>query len=354
MWMLTFFRKIRKRLLGQGSLPKYLLYASGEILLIVVGIFMALQIQNWNERQNIEIQFRSTLEQIYTAITYESDFIVPDTMWFKTKARWADELLNSPDSLPDSTLMSHLYFLAYTNGSTYSPESPYYAQQLNYDQNNQDQKELTKEIMSYMNKIANSSYQTEPRLREELEKHGFAIPYVDITKSHGFEPFDSKYYDDIDILNFRNLVNSRSFRAILKNVRTYKHWNALDARNSFLDGQSIKALIKEYYPEVKILIHDVGIVGSALNGWDTSTPMRLVEKKSSIWEIDIYLNKGEVKFRCRDSWTQNWGATFKQDFPSGFALNDGRNIPIPEAGNYRVILNLTENTYEFAKLDEVY
>ena len=47
--MLTFFRRIRKGLLGEGATRKYLLYAIGEITLVVIGILIALQINNWNE-----------------------------------------------------------------------------------------------------------------------------------------------------------------------------------------------------------------------------------------------------------------------------------------------------------------
>lgn len=46
---MKFFRLIRQRLLGEGKLSKYLPYALGEILLVVVGILIALQINNWNE-----------------------------------------------------------------------------------------------------------------------------------------------------------------------------------------------------------------------------------------------------------------------------------------------------------------
>ena len=47
--MLTFFRRIRKGLLGEGATSKYVLYAIGEIALVVIGILIALQINNWNE-----------------------------------------------------------------------------------------------------------------------------------------------------------------------------------------------------------------------------------------------------------------------------------------------------------------
>jgi hypothetical protein len=47
--MLTFFRKIRKSIIDSSSARKYLLYAIGEIALVVIGILIALQINNWNE-----------------------------------------------------------------------------------------------------------------------------------------------------------------------------------------------------------------------------------------------------------------------------------------------------------------
>ena len=49
--MFGFFRKIRLYLLSDNRFSKYLLYAFGEIALIVVGIMIAVQINNWNERR---------------------------------------------------------------------------------------------------------------------------------------------------------------------------------------------------------------------------------------------------------------------------------------------------------------
>jgi len=58
--MIKFFRKIRKNLLTENKFSKYLIYAIGEILLVVVGILIALQINNWNEikkEDRLEIKY---------------------------------------------------------------------------------------------------------------------------------------------------------------------------------------------------------------------------------------------------------------------------------------------------------
>lgn len=51
--MIKFFRKIRQNLLSEGKTGKYLKYAVGEIVLVVIGILIALQINNWNEQRKI-------------------------------------------------------------------------------------------------------------------------------------------------------------------------------------------------------------------------------------------------------------------------------------------------------------
>jgi len=49
--MIKFFRKIRQQLLSEKKSTQYLFYALGEIVLVVLGILIALQINNWNESQ---------------------------------------------------------------------------------------------------------------------------------------------------------------------------------------------------------------------------------------------------------------------------------------------------------------
>ncbi len=57
--MIKFFRDVRQKLLSQGKTGKYFKYAIGEIILVVIGILIALQINNWNnQQQNIEKEQR--------------------------------------------------------------------------------------------------------------------------------------------------------------------------------------------------------------------------------------------------------------------------------------------------------
>ena len=69
--MIKFFRKIRQNLLLEGKTAKpampagrYLKYAIGEILLVVIGILIALSINNWNENRKDRNQERELLNQL--------------------------------------------------------------------------------------------------------------------------------------------------------------------------------------------------------------------------------------------------------------------------------------------------
>ena len=60
--MLHFFRSIRQNLLNENKTVKYLKYAFGEFILVVLGILVALQINNWNEGRKLEQDRRQLIE----------------------------------------------------------------------------------------------------------------------------------------------------------------------------------------------------------------------------------------------------------------------------------------------------
>ncbi len=63
--MIKFFRNIRKTLLNEGKSINYFKYAIGEIVLVVIGILIALSINNWNEQQKIKKEESAILESLY-------------------------------------------------------------------------------------------------------------------------------------------------------------------------------------------------------------------------------------------------------------------------------------------------
>ena len=62
--MLKFFRRIRQNLLSENKFSKYFKYAIGEIILVVIGILIALQINNWNENKKQHNELKGYLNNI--------------------------------------------------------------------------------------------------------------------------------------------------------------------------------------------------------------------------------------------------------------------------------------------------
>lgn len=78
--MIKFFRKIRYDLMENNKTGKYLKYAIGEIVLVMVGILLALQINNWNEMQKSnkkeEANLKSLKSEMMTSLKeLKNDFL---------------------------------------------------------------------------------------------------------------------------------------------------------------------------------------------------------------------------------------------------------------------------------------
>lgn len=220
---------------------------------------------------------------------------------------------------------------------------------LQYNPADARQREIAKELTSYSSFHSSGRNKTTLRFTSLLEFHNIPNP----NSSFGFSSYDdfkevdTTFYNKRDLIKTRELFETEGVRAQLLTLRAEKEFRVGVEYPTFLnDGFSILNLIKSYDPRVKLLYKDVGVLGSAFpSGWDRSVPMRLTNPELHIWEIDTFLNDGEVKFRTRDSWLTNWGG---KDFPNGKAIYFGDNIPVKK-GRYHIRINLVDNTYEFQK-----
>ncbi len=71
--MASIFGKIRQNLVGEGKTGKYLKYAIGEITLVVLGILIALQINNWNQNRQLEKEELKILRSLQESIKINID-----------------------------------------------------------------------------------------------------------------------------------------------------------------------------------------------------------------------------------------------------------------------------------------
>lgn len=71
--MINFFRKTRQKLLSENRFTKYLLYALGEIVLVVIGILIALSINNWNSDRLARNEEQVILKQLKAELALNKD-----------------------------------------------------------------------------------------------------------------------------------------------------------------------------------------------------------------------------------------------------------------------------------------
>lgn len=107
--MLRFFRTIRKKLIEEDNVKKYLLYAIGEILLVVIGILIALQVNNRNEDRIKENRTRNILNLMHEELNMDIPEVSDAIDYYLEK----DSLIkNFRETNFDTLEASESYFLA--------------------------------------------------------------------------------------------------------------------------------------------------------------------------------------------------------------------------------------------------
>ncbi|MGI9531639.1 DUF6090 family protein [Lutimonas sp.] len=352
--MITFFRKIRKKLATDNQFFKYSRYAFGEILLVVIGILLALQINNWNERKKEAENYKLVLEQIYNDVNEKKDWIKNNLLSLERQVSLIDSILLNPDSIPDSILPFALFYVDMKIDlySIRNNQGQEILSGLNYNYDDLNQLKVTKQINSFVKNFSWISERKELLLEPLLNREGIPSPSLTFSFSefNNFKGMDKSFFNQGEIDQVRSLIRTTAFKSGLRTLKASRLKTIqLDLANTLDEANSLLQIIKSYNPEVRLLYKDIGIVGSALeSGWDKTVYMKQTDREKSVWVIEVQLNDGELKFRSSDSWTQNWGGS---SFPEGDAIYYFEDIPV-KAGFYRVTLNLENKTYQFDPLEK--
>ena len=106
--MIHFFRKERWRLAQENRFFKYSRYAIGEIVLVVIGILIALYINNWNQEQNDRKFELEMLNEVSNSLRTDKDYLEWAKQRNETKEKGLQALLQmmeSGEEYPDSVLL---------------------------------------------------------------------------------------------------------------------------------------------------------------------------------------------------------------------------------------------------------
>ncbi|PTM10333.1 MAG: hypothetical protein DA407_04020 [Bacteroidetes bacterium] len=110
--MIKFFRKIRQNMLTKNKVSKYLLYAIGEIVLVVIGILIALWLNNLNTKYQQRFQEISILKELKEDFKLDIiDFEINIQAHKRSNASIDIILKNIKDNLPYNDSLSHHFAL---------------------------------------------------------------------------------------------------------------------------------------------------------------------------------------------------------------------------------------------------
>ena len=114
--MITVFRKIRQKLLEQNRVSKYLIYAFGEIILVVIGILIALQINNWNENRKerkLEVEILKEIKNNLQQDIINLKTKINENNYYINANKKILEHLKNKTVLTDSLKKNYAYLNAY-------------------------------------------------------------------------------------------------------------------------------------------------------------------------------------------------------------------------------------------------
>ena len=192
--MIKFFRKIRQNLLMENKTGKYFKYAIGEILLVVIGILIAIQLNEWrndkanaNQKQNVllalKAEFEANLTQLDKVYYYQTN-----TLNALNKTMNLIDSINyiSDDKVFIETILDMKYEYSYnpTNGALRSAVS-------SGDIHLIDSERLIELLFSWEDLVKDSFEESERQIKYASDSYPLLDKHIQLK-----EVYKSKLYDD--------------------------------------------------------------------------------------------------------------------------------------------------------------
>ena len=232
--MLPLFRKTRKQLADDNQFLKYSRYAIGEIVLVVIGILIALQVNDWNDSRkgiakrnnllkSLKVEFTQNLDQLDTILSYDNLVVESSFQFLRLKA---DDLI-----VKDSNFMAHLLQNTSWNW-TYDPQNGALRSGISSgDINLITNEELINALFGWRDVVADAKENEERSLltrleaKSVIEKHVRNVNYRSKDRTElGASKFKSNYQELIRDPLFEDYISDRYSRMLdavleLKTVR---------------------------------------------------------------------------------------------------------------------------------------
>ncbi len=248
--MIKFFRHIRKSLIEKNQMGKYFKYAIGEILLVVIGILIALQINNWNEHKKDRSEEQLILKSLHKEFIDSRALFIKGQEHHKTIFDGMRYLLKNLDenrvheNLVDSIYIS-LHTSAWSSG-TFEPSRGIVNALINSGKQNIISNDKLKSHLIKWNDLV-ISYQNTERLAQEY-KFTYLFPKIsELTKLPSKlkrSEINARY--DINTVKKEqvdlNLLQSKVFYNYLNQCWNYGESILVDGRETSKGKKVLEAL----------------------------------------------------------------------------------------------------------------
>lgn len=207
--MIKFFRKIRLTLLSENKFSKYLIYAFGEIILVVIGILIALQINNWNQIQKLKEEETKILQGLLAEF---SENLVKFDSHYKNQLRrdriikdlLDPKLVDAPFEIIDSLIYYHGW------NYKYNPSTGIYNSVINSGKIDLISNDLLKKSISEFNNFLVDFEEEEDGAN--FYGTNFMTPYIRSQLNYRF-PFKNRTKDQFE-------YDNKIYREVIKSDRT--------------------------------------------------------------------------------------------------------------------------------------
>lgn len=271
--MLRFFSKLRYQLAAENKVAKYLRYAIGEIILVVIGILFALQVNNWNEIRKIKIKETNFFNEILTDLQKDKDKLNYLERYLQNRIICDDTLLffvRNPDLKMGLAKFGRYAEPLFYGEKAISNSVTFEAAKTSEAYNGYQEKGLIKELTQYYSDF------------ESLEKN---MTDIQILIENRFEPLmatiSKGYFNESTgtlVVTEESVITQEGVMNFYRNVAAIK-----DNRKALADyGSILKNPEFESY-----LVGDLGRVFGAMGKIDArQVRIKTLEKK-----INDFLNK---------------------------------------------------------------
>jgi type II secretory pathway pseudopilin PulG len=242
--MIKFFRKIRSHLLSQNRFGKYLIYAIGEIVLVVIGILIALQINTWNEYKKERRKERKILSELISSLENNIERMTIDSI---NRAKWnlsSTAVINALENdMEYSDTMNYHFHYSRIPGTNLSLSYAGYENLKNVGYDIIESDTLRKSIIELF-ELSHKSLLEQMAYFETFQPDRQKL--VDRFLSYQTDKFDPQNPWNIPVYphNFEALKNEGSYLAMIKSVTMQRKMLEFAVRENMNATRRVIAMLK--------------------------------------------------------------------------------------------------------------